>query len=541
MSTLDPARPLPVLIAGGGPAGLAVALELARAGVRCTVVEPRVEVTTDRPRAKTTSARTMELFRRWGLADRVRRATPVPVSYAQDAVFCTRLAGHEITRFRHAFAMHDRRRDEIAESGRQIPQPVVEAVLREAVAEAPTVDLLLGHRVLSARDGEDGVAVRVASSDGSQVELHAQYLLGCDGANGVTRDVVGARYEGRSGELPNLNVTFTAPGLEELACARGAHYWVLGTDAAGIVGRMDLHGTWWTVAQGVRSGVDPEALVRRLVGPAGAGLDVTVRATDPWSARMLLVDRYRSARTFLVGDAAHLNPPWGGHGYNTCVGDAVNLGWKLGAVLNGWAEPALLDTYEAERRPVAARTIDAAGAQDSRLARSFAHPDLDLDGPLGERRRAEVARELAVKRGEFHSLGLMLGHHYAGSPAVVDDGSEVPPDELVTYHGSARPGARLPHRWLPDGSSLYDHLGRGFTLLRLAGRGDNVPVVAAARASGVPLTVLDAPDLPDAAAYGAPLLLVRPDQHVAWRGSEPAEAAAALDVVRGARVPAHRR
>jgi 2-polyprenyl-6-methoxyphenol hydroxylase-like FAD-dependent oxidoreductase len=523
-------RAHPVLIAGGGPGGLAAALELARAGVRCAVVEPRVDVTTDRPRAKTTSARTMELFRRWGLADRVRRAAPVPVSFAQDAVFCTRLAGHEITRFRNAFAMYAEPREEIAESGQQVPQPVVEQVLRDAVAEQPTVDLLLGYRVLSAHDGEDGVLARIATPEGAEVEMRADYLLGCDGAGGVSRGVVGARYEGRSGELPNLNVTFDAPDLEGLVCARGAHYWVLGTDAAGIVGRMDLHGTWWTVAQGVRDGVDPEALVRRLVG---VDLDVTVRATDPWSARMLLVDRYRGRRTFLVGDAAHLNPPWGGHGYNTCVGDAVNIAWKLGAVLNGWADPALLDTYEAERRPVAARTIDAAGSQDSRLAGSFAHPDLELDGPVGAARRAEVAEELAVKRGEFHSLGLVLGHHYAGSPAVVDDGSPVPPDSLVDYHGSARPGARLPHRWWGDGSSLYDHLGRGFTLLRLDARADADPVIAAAGSAGVPLRVLDAPDLPDAQAYGAPLLLVRPDQHVAWRGSSPAQAAAALQVACG--------
>ena len=152
-----------------------------------------------------------------------------------------------------------------------------------------------------------------------------------------------------------------------------------------------------------------------------------------------------------------------------------------------------------------------------------------------------------MKRGEFHSLGLVLGHHYADSPAVVDDGSPVPPDSLTEYHGSARPGARLPHRWWGDGSSLYDHLGRGFTLLRLDPRVDVGAAVAAARAAGVPLRVLDAPDLRDAHAYGAPLLLVRPDQHVAWRGSSATRAAAALDVARGvvgtsrARVPAARR
>jgi hypothetical protein len=320
------------------------------------------------------------------------------------------------------------------------------------------------------------------------------------------------------------------------ACARAVHYWVLGADVGGIIGPLDLDGTWWAIAQGVdvRGGdVDPVALVRGLVG---ADIDVHVRATDPWVARMLLVDRYRGQRVFLVGDAAHLNPPWGGHGFNTCVGDALNIAWKLVAVLQEWAGPALLDSYQPERRPVAAQTIADSGAQESRLARSFAHPDLDADTPAGQRRRADVAAALAAKRGEFHSLGLVIGYHYAGSPVVVDDGSAVPAHDPLSYHGSARPGARLPHRWLADGSSLYDHLGAGFTLLRLdLDPGTDTVVKAfevAAADRGVPLAVLELPDLPDAEAYGAPLLLVRPDQHIAWRGAD-ADAADVLDTARG--------
>jgi 2-polyprenyl-6-methoxyphenol hydroxylase-like FAD-dependent oxidoreductase len=521
----------PVLVAGAGPSGLAVAIELGRAGVRCCVVEPRETVATDRPRAKTTSARTMELLRRWGLADRVRAAAPLPVSYAQDVVFCTGLLGREITRFPNAFALHTERREEFAECGQQIPQPVVEEVLRAAVAELPSVTLLLGHRLVGAHEEPGGVRATVEGVGGTR-EIGADYLVGCDGATGVTRKAVGAGYVGASGELPNLNITFTAPELtDDRLCARAVHYWVLGARTGGIVGRMDLTGTWWAIAQGVdvRTGAaDPATLVRDLLG---ADIEVDVRATDPWVARMLLVDRYRRGRIFLVGDAAHLNPPWGGHGYNTCVGDAVNLAWKLVAVLRGWAAPALLDTYEHERRPVADRTIADAGAQESRLARAFSHPDLGADTPAGAARRAAVATDLRAKRGEFHSLGLVLGYHYAGSPAVVDDGSPVPPHEPLTYHGSARPGARLPHRWLPDGTSLFDHLGAGFTLLRLDAHTDVDPVRSTAHRLGIPFTVLDLPALTDAGRYGAPLLLVRPDQHVAWRGTNADDGAAALSTV----------
>jgi hypothetical protein len=203
-------------------------------------------------------------------------------------------------------------------------------------------------------------------------------------------------------------------------------------------------------------------------------------------------------------------------------------------VLQGWAGSALLDSYEPERRPVARQTIADAAAQESRLAAAFAHPALDDDSADGERSRAAAAAALASKRGEFHSLGLVLGYHYAGSPIVVDDGSAVPAHEPQRYHGSARPGTRLPHRWLPDGSSLYDHLGTGFTLLRLDPALDAGPFRAAAARTGLPLAVVDLPELPDAAGYGAPLLLVRPDQHVAWRGTDSATAAAVLDIARGA-------
>ncbi|KAA9149571.1 2-polyprenyl-6-methoxyphenol hydroxylase [Amycolatopsis acidicola] len=487
----------PVLIAGAGPSGLAVAIELGRAGIPCCLVEPRTTVTTDRPRAKTTSARTMELLRRWGLADQVRAAAPLPVSYSQDVVFCSRVTGHEITRFSHAFGMYDGRRDELAECGQQIPQPVVEAVLREAVRELPSVTFLTGQRLLSAKDGTGGVRAELSDD-----VVEAGYLIGCDGAAGLTRDAIGARYEGSSGALPNLNITFTAPGLtEDLLCARAIHYWVLGADVGGIVGPMDLDGTWWAIAQGVREG-DPVALVRALLG---RDLDVEVRATDPWSARMMLADSYRGERIFLVGDAAHLNPPWGGHGYNTSVGDAVNLGWKLAAVLQGWGGPALLDSYEPERRPVAEQTIAAASAQESRLARAFARADLDTDPAA----RAEAAKALRAKEGEFHSLGLVLGYHYAASPLVTDDGSPVPEHDLLRYHGSGRPGMRLPHRWLPDGSSLYDHLGPGFTLL---GNGNSAPLEREAARLGIPFTVLPT---------GGESVLVRPDQHIAWRGTTP--------------------
>ncbi|MHA6630487.1 FAD-dependent monooxygenase [Pseudonocardia sichuanensis] len=532
MSAL-PAR-VPVLVAGGGPSGLAAAIELGRRGVEVLVVEPRTTLDPLRPRAKTTSVRTMEHLRRWGLADRLRAAAPLPVSHAQDVVFCTGLFGHEITRFRSAFGLWTAPRDVAAESGQQAPQPVVEQVLREAAADLASVTLLIGWRVETVVDGPDGVRAGLVGPQGQTEEVRAGYLLGADGAASLTRAAIGARYEGSSGTLPNLSVTFRSRALDEQRlCALGVHYWVIGAERGGLMGRLDLDGTWWAIVQGVSvEDVDPVALVRSL---AGADIDVDVLATDPWSARMLLADRYRGERVFLVGDAAHLNPPWGGHGFNTCVGDAVNIGWKLAAVLHGWAPPELLDSYEAERRPVAERTIAAAGGQEAFLAPAFATGDLDDDGPTGAALRAGLAGALHVKAPEFDSLGLVLGYDYAGSPLVLPDGGPVPAPDVVAYTPSAHPGARLPHAWLADGRSVYDVLGADFTLLVLHPQADTTDLVDTAAVASIPLTVVNLPPTLRP-RYGAGLVLVRPDQHVAWRGTRIDNPARLLATVIGAAV-----
>ncbi len=515
----------PVLVVGGGPVGLATAVELAHHGVVSVVIELRDEVSWLRPRAKTTSARTMEHFRRWGLARTLRDCAPLPVAWSDEAVFCTNLLGREITRFDRCFGLDLAGSDLVAECGQQVPQPVVEYVLREAVGRLPNVELFTGMRAIAVRERPDGVEIDVVDRLGNQQPIHADYVVGCEGARSVVRDAIGARYEGTGDSRPNFNVVFRAPTLaDQVPYGPAVHYWVLNPEQPGLVGRLDLTDTWWCIAQGVDTATgeaNPELLVHNLVG---ADTPISVLATDAWQARMLLVDRYASQRMFLAGDAAHQNPPWGGHGFNTGIGDGVNIGWKLAAVIKQWAPPTLLASYEPERRPVAAQTIDEAVRNMTTLAPELADARLTgSDAEFAEVRPSVAAAIHATKDSEFHSLVLTLGYDYRDSPIVATE-DHPEPSSVHDYEPTAAPGHRLPHRWLAPGVSLYDQLAADFTLVGDFSRPAGDRLIDAARAERVPLGRLDLRGEDWRERFGAALVLVRPDQHVAWRGDDTDDA-----------------
>jgi 2-polyprenyl-6-methoxyphenol hydroxylase-like FAD-dependent oxidoreductase len=519
-----------VLIAGGGPVGLATAVELGRRGIDCLVVEPREVVSHARPRCKTVNIRTMEHMRRWGLAEELRKRAPLPFEWSQDIVFCTSLAGRELSRFTGVLGLIEGG-DRYPETSQQAPQFVLEELLRETVEGIETCVLATVWSVDGLAQTADEVKVTIVDGAGNRTVVAADYVVGADGSRSTVRNAIGSAYVGEQALRPNFGMVFRAPKLwEHVAHGPAVQYWTVNATAPGIVGPLDLDGTWWCVA----FGVDRDTGLRRghelIRAFIGTDTEAEILSTDPWTARMQLVDRLRDGRVFLAGDAAHLNPPFGGHGLNTGVGDAVDLGWKLAAVLKGWGGPRLLESYAAERRGVQDRVIAEATANMKVLSTDLTTADLDADGEAGIRARAAAdARIQETKYGEFNAQELVLDAGYDDSPII----------EPSTSNGLARPGYRLPHTWLGEGASLYDQLGADLSLLVFDGRtAAGAHAVAEFRAAAderkLPLTIVDLqrPQLRD--RYGHGMLLVRPDQHVAWAAdAAPSDPGRILDHITG--------
>lgn len=529
-----------VLVVGAGPVGLALAVELGSRGIRTMIVEEQERVGRQ-PRAKTTNVRTMEHMRRWGLAGKVREASPLPPGYANDVVFATRMFGHPIVRIENALYARPDRDERYSEGAQWIAQYLIEEILREKAVSLPACALRFRTKYLGLSQNDDGVEAKLEDVETGEGEtVTAAYLVGADGARSAVRSELGFVMEGQHSYGAFLNLVLKIPGLSD-AHPQGPAimYWLANPDAPAAMGPLDKGDTWFWGTQLKGENLPDDAEIRRLVGQSiGRDIDFEIQLKDPWFAHSLMASGYQSGRVFLAGDACHLHPPFGGFGMNLGVGDAVDLGWKLAATIEGWGGPALLDSYEPERRQVHRRTIDVAVENTSVLMQHFVRPEIEAATDAGETARAAAAEMiLKHKVQEFHSLGVILGCHYSGSPVVVDDGTSAPAPTVTDYMASAHPGCRAPHCWLADGTSLFDHFGSGFTLLATGpfDEGEVEPLLAAAKDASVPLTVTAPAHEGLRELYEARFALIRPDQHVAWRGDAiGAEAASIIDTVSGA-------
>jgi len=526
-----------VLIVGAGPTGLSLAIELGLRGVRALVVE-RQPRTGTQPRAKTTNVRSMEHMRRWGIASALRAAAPLPYDYPTDIVFATRLFGRQLAVIENAFAGAKRRDPRFSEPAQWVPQFTVEAVLRDRVATIDSVQLMFNAELEDAEQSADGVVATVRNlTDGEPFNVRCRYLVGADGARSRARAIIGVRMQGEHAFALNHSVILRIPELSRTPPERRAiMYWIINPAAPAVMGPMDGEGRWYfgvTLPPAVND-LDDETIHRRVCDAVGRNVDIEILTRDIWAAHRLIADRYRNGRIILAGDACHLHPPFGGYGMNLGIADGVDLGWKLAATIEGWGGPALLDSYEIERRAVHQRTIEEAVANYRVLSAQLLKDNLDDDTEEGERARAEVGAEiLRTKTREFMTLGVVLGSRYRESPIIVSDGSVPPEEHSATYEPSAHPGCLAPHAWLADGSSLYDHFGRGYTLLVLDQTAAPDVFAQAAKRAGVPLTVVALSDPGLRELYGAPLALIRPDQYVGWRGSRVDDADAIVATLRG--------
>ena len=514
-----------VLIAGGGPVGLTLAIELGQLGIRCELVDKRPRPGR-LPKMERCNARTMELFRRMGIADRVR-AAGLPADVPMDVFICI----DNLTRpplVHHPYPSVS----ELKEAGRRvndgsmplepyqlISQYTLEPLLRQIAEATPGVTVRFGSELTSFSQDAEGVTARLRTSDGERT-ARAAYLVGCDGAGSTVRRQLGIELCGES-LLTLRQALFHCPDLfARIPIGKGRHYHFADDRSSFLIVQDDtrhfsLHAT-------VDSDAEMPALFESL-----AGMPIVYEMTyvGQWTQRLMVADRYRDGRVLLAGDAAHLVIPTGGLGMNTGVGDAVDLAWKLAGTLQGWGGPRLLESYEAERRLIGTRNVAASrkAASGRRAWRSLWRPEITAGTEAGARARMELARVAdREQRWSNDLLGIELGYRYTNSPLIAPEHGDGPDPDSFSYTPTTWPGARLPHLWLDDGTAIADHLGRCFTLLHDPGASDAAPELARAFArTGAPFASFELGSAAAGPVYGDHgLILVRPDLHVVWRGNK---------------------
>ena len=541
-----------VLIVGGGPCGLMLANELGRRGVEAILIDQK-PTTAYSPQANACQARSMEHFRRLGFAHEVR-AMGLPPDYPTDIAYFTRYAKPELSRFSRPSSGEATQVIKTiggswsaAELPHRVSQKFVEQVLYQHAALLPTITVAFGWRLTAMEQGPGGVEAHIINvNTGETRNVNAQYLLGVDGARSFVRRQLGFQYAGDSARERDfmggqmLAVFFKAPKFYEICKSPKAWmYTTFNADRRALLIAVDGNDTFVFHTQ-LRPDETPESIthekaVAYIEQAMGSPLPVEILDMGFWLAgRALVADRFQHGRILLGGDAVHLFTPTGGMGYNTAIEDAVNIGWKLAAVLKGQAPEVLLDSYEAERRPVAIRNTGFARYFADSIGLYKPSPAIEAEGSAGDAARHRAGEYLANHAAsEFNIPGFTLGARYDTSPIIARDPAASPPDMPSVYVQTGKPGGRAPHVWLKDGRSLYDTFGFEWTLLSFGGSQSRIDGFEdAARAMGIELSVVACDDEIARDLYETDLALIRPDQVIAWRRNhEDVDARAVLALV----------
>lgn len=515
-----------VLIVGGGPVGLTLAIELGQQGVACTLIDKR-QAPGGLPKMEKVNARTMEIFRRMGIVEKIRDVglpewVPMDVFICFGSVLNSPLIHHSYPSVRQYREKIRATNDGFLplEPWQQISQYTLEPLLREIAEQTPGVSVRFDNELVNFSQDDDGVSADIVSSNGREERIRCTFLTGCDGGNSLVRQELGIELRGES-RRRLCQAFFRCDTLFDLLPLKGRHYHMVDDKWSFLIVQDDTK--HFSLHAAVEETGAAELMPHLFESIIGRPLEYETLYIGFWTQRLMLADRYRDGRIFLAGDSAHLVIPTGGLGMNTGVGDASDLAWKLAAVLHGWGGPHLLEAYELERRPVGARAIRASrrGAMGRERWRAAWRSEIGDGTPAGERALAELVRRAdEEQRWANDLLGIELGYRYTGSPLVVEEAGEGPDLESFQYEPTTWPGARLPHVWLDEGDALHDQLGRCYTLLVRKGADVDLKEIENAFLElGAPFTVYElSSDATERVFEGYPLILVRPDLHVAWRG-----------------------
>jgi 2-polyprenyl-6-methoxyphenol hydroxylase-like FAD-dependent oxidoreductase len=538
-----------VFVIGAGPIGLTLAIDLAQRGIEVLLAESRHQGEPPPPKCNHTSARSMEIFRRLGVSKALRE-TGLPEDYPNDVAYRTTFTGKELSRIPIP-ARKDRYTATggpdtwwpTAEPPHRINQIYLEPVLFEHAAATPGVRILNRVHIDKFTQDESGTtATGVHLDTGEPLTVKADFLIGCDGGRSKVRDEIGATLTG-VGVVGRVQSTYIrAPELINLQ--KDDRAWAtfsLNPRRSGNVYAIDGVETW-VIHNYLREdepddSVDRDWAIREILG-VGEDFKYETIANMDWVGRRLVADRFRDRRFFICGDAAHIWFPMAGYGMNAGIADAMNLSWTLAAYLQGWGGKTMLDVYQAERQPITEQVSMFVMNHAYALAakRKGVPQDIELEGPEGERIRAEVGKEMYdLNVQQYCCAGLNFGYFYDKSEVIAYDDEKAPSYSMSEFTSSTVPGCRLPHVWLSGKKSLYDELGNWFTLVRIDSKIDTQSLEDAACKRGVPLKVLDISNEDTEELYKQKLVLVRPDQHIAWRGDEvPQDSLALIDLIRGA-------
>jgi 2-polyprenyl-6-methoxyphenol hydroxylase-like FAD-dependent oxidoreductase len=532
---------VPVLIVGGGPVGLTTAYALQKRNVRVLVVE-RNPTTTRHPKMDVTNGRSMEHFRRLGIAERIRDVA-VPRDHCMDVAWVTRLSEWELARFEYANVHEWRDNIRALNDGSQplepnmrLSQVVLEPALREVLETCPLVELKFGWSFESLKQDSEGVTATIRhSATGATETVRCALLAGCDGGSSKVREALGCSCTGKWNVLPFYMVHFRTPSKDLMQ--RHGQAWHYQSPVGGtLIAQDDEH--IYTLHNLIPPGVEPKSIEPKkfLFESLGFEFPCEVIQANPWCPHLVVADHFGSGRVWLAGDSTHQFIPTGGYGMNTGIGDAIDLAWKFAATLQGWAGPRLLPTIEIERRPVALTNCDAAQknmAVRLKIAEAYS-PAIHANTIEGAAARATLG-QLILELGnlENEAFGIELGSRYRNSPIVCGEPDE-PEWHIEKYVPSTWPGVRAPHVFLATGEAVFDLLGPDFTLLSFSDI-DVTGFVEAASKRGLPLNVVRIRDPHVREIYEQDLVLLRPDHHVAWRGEKPpADPLTVIDCIRGA-------